>query len=390
MLAWTSGDLPFLWFAIVPDAAMLEITKHPGASIVFHRATAGANAFHHTPSAKSFADPRHLPFTMHMLARFLLPSQPLAALDKAKVTDDATLRAFSDQIQPETPRTPKGVIAPAKPMPYASQYPTPFRACGFEAALAGTGAAHVLFFPLAAGGAGYPGTAQPGLESVVESALLCLWNQCAWARDIPSKEQKNGGKSTFETPRPDLAKRPLWVAGHSGGNFSMGGALAKNALVIERALSFATNQEKDNVGNVIDNFRRAAEKRKAANLAFDGFVVSAPDLTNRYDKTTTTTGGKTFVTARGVSMSVEYAKRFIDTGAQITFLPAFAAQLDHFTIVARQARAGRRHQAAARQRRRSARLQTDEGRARAGRPRCDAAGLRHDAAALALLLHGAP
>lgn len=339
ILAWTSGKLPMIWFAVVPDAALAK-TATSAADIVFFRPPPGANSFTHKPDLAGFKDEKHhvsksgKVSTMWMLARFLLSSQPIASLRTAGVTDASILESFSDQIQPTTARTGSGAVDPRLPSPHISGFVQAFRACGLERSLGRSGAPHVLFLPLASENDGYPGAVRPGLKGVVETAMLCLWNQCAVARDIPVAlfSTTLDGPDPPKPQKPDVAARALWLAGHSAGNLSLGAALSGNGADVERALSFAATHHVGTIDNVITNLTMAATARKAAGKSIDAVVVTAPDLTSTWLPPPGAHGYTGIPTIRGVSMDVGMAKRFLQSGASVTFLPPFDQQLAHFTL----------------------------------------------------------
>ncbi|MCA9623463.1 MAG: hypothetical protein KC731_30790, partial [Myxococcales bacterium] len=330
ILAWASGSLPILWFAAVPDAAL---TSSDGADIVLFRPPAEANSFTHQPDAKAIAHEHHHKVTltgkvttMWMLARFLLAPKTVAQLRKAGVTDPRTIASFADEIQPVAPRS-QGKIVPAVPTPFVSGFPVAFRACALERALQQTGVGHVLLLPFASENDGYPGAQQAGLKGIVESAYLCLWNQCAVSRHLPMSRIQPDLDEVRPTPqRPDPRKRKLWVVGHSFGNTMMAAALSSNALDVERAISISPTTA---TSFVVNNARSAAAARKKNGASLDLFMVTAPDHTKQY---LTKTSGSLATSCRGVSMDVKGAQALIRTGARVTFLPAFDAQLAHYTL----------------------------------------------------------
>lgn len=337
VLAWTTGNLPMIWFAMIPDAA-LQKARPDGADIVFFRPPPGANSFTHKPDLAAFKDERHhvgkggKVSTLWMLARFLLSSRPMASL-RAAVADADLQSSFCEQIQPTTPRSSSGVIDPALPSPHISGFGESFRACGMERSLGRTGAPHVLFFPLASENDGYPGATRPGLKAIVDTAILCLWSRCALAHDIPTSMIDTRLDGPTEKPqRPDVARRKLWLAGHSAGNFSLGAALSRNGEDVDRAMSFAATRSQGIIDNVITNVTVAAAARKKVNKTLDAFIATAPDLTGTWLPPPGKSGYVGVPTIRGVSMDVALAKRFLASGASVTFLPAFADQLTHFTI----------------------------------------------------------
>lgn len=344
VLAWTSGKLPMIWFAVVPDRSFTNTETGTGADIVFFRPPPGANSFTHKPNAKAFLDVRHHKAstnkvsTMWMLARFLLSPQTMSALTGAGIGDTSTLGSFADQIQPISVRDENGLIVPDLPAPYISGFNEAFRPCSLEASLARTGEPHVLFLPLASENDGYPGAVRPGLKTVVGSAVLCLWNQCGMARDLPESEIK--GDLDDDTPRvnfPGVASRKLWVVGHSAGNLSLSQALNNNGADIDRAISCGATHSSGAIDGVAATLRTAADARGKVGKTIDAFILSAPDMTGTWQLKTVQVGtGKTAfskaTSARGVSMDVAMAKRFFDSGAKVTFLPSFDDQLTHFTI----------------------------------------------------------
>lgn len=336
VLAWTSGKLPMIWFAIVPDAALAN-TERPAADIVYIRPPPGANSFPYTPNAKGFTASQHTATTMQMLARYVLASQPLATLQAAGVTDAMTLRAFADQIFPND-RNASGNPDPAHPAPFISYFPTSFRPCWLEDSMNRAGAPHLLLLPLGTPDHGYPGTAEPGLKTVVESAFLCLWNQCAIARDLPSTDSLLPfGEDPDPVQTPSVQARKLWLVGHSRGNTLMASALATNARDVERVLTFSATPASNNLEPLIGILRTAAATRKSAGKKLDVFVITAPDLTHDWDLQTQSKGsGKSksvsATRCRGASMDPAHARLLVATGADVTFLPAFADQRKHYTL----------------------------------------------------------
>jgi hypothetical protein len=338
VLAWTTGKLPMIWFAAVPDAA-LQKTETSAADIVFFRPPPGANSFTHKPDLKGFKDDRHhvskdgKVSTLWMLARFLLSSQPMAALVTA-VADPSIQTSFSDQIQRTVPRNTNGKIVPASPVPHISSFESSFRACGMERSVDRSGAPHVLFFPLASEHDGYPGAVRPGLKHIVESAILCLWTRCALALDIPASTiSPNLDEPTPPKQQaPSVAKRQLWLGAHSAGNLSLAQALANNGADVDRALSFSATHFVGTIESVIAGLTAAATARKARGKTLDAFVVNAPDLTKTWLPPPGRHAYEGVATIRGVSMDVSLARKVLATGARVTFLPAFADQLTHYTI----------------------------------------------------------
>lgn len=200
------------------------------------------------------------------------------------------------------------------------------------------GAPNVLLLPLGTPDRGYPGTVEPGLKRVVESAFLCLWTMCAVARDLPQSPIRPDLDGDFApVQKPNASARKLWLIGHSRGNTLMGGALVPNARDVDRVLTFSATPVSDNLGPLIANLRAAVEARKKDGKKLDVFVITAPDLTHDWDRATTTSGtGKSKVTTatkcRGASMDVAHARQLIATGASVTFLPAFDQQRAHYTL----------------------------------------------------------
>ncbi|MEZ4297098.1 MAG: hypothetical protein R3B70_19185 [Polyangiaceae bacterium] len=228
-----------IWFAVIPDAALKD-TQKEAATVVFFRPPPGANSFTHKADLKGFTDAHHHSSpsgkvsTLWMLARFLLSSRPIAALRSAGVTDTDLLDSFSDQVPPITRASGGGQPGPPEPVgathKYISGFPVSFRPCGLEAVFNGAGAPHVLLLPLASENDGYPGAVAAGLKGLSETAILCLWNQCAFARDLPMSRVQPNLDGTSPTPQSPWVKgRKLWTAGHSAGNLSLAQASGTTA-----------------------------------------------------------------------------------------------------------------------------------------------------------------
>jgi hypothetical protein len=264
---------------------------------------------------------------MRNLSRYLLGSQPLAALQAAGVNDATTLWAFTDQIFPDS-RSASGVPDPALPVPRIDQFPLVFRPCWLEDAMNRAGAPNVLLLPLASRDEGYPGiTSKHGLKTVVESAFLCLWNQCAVARDIPSTDSLLAPGGSTALQRPSATARKLWMAAHSAGNIQMSDAISRNPVEVDRVISFSPVKATDKLEPLIRTLAVATPVRaQVKNDDLEVFVISAPDLTHDYRIT------KNPPTVRGASMKPEHAQKLIATGARVTFLPPFNDQFAHYTL----------------------------------------------------------
>jgi hypothetical protein len=193
------------------------------------------------------------------------------------------------------------------------------------------GAPNVLLLPLGTPDKGYPGTTHPGLKTVAESAFLCLWNQCAVARDIPSTDSLlDPGADPAPVQKPGAKARQLWLVGHSAGNGLMRVALAANGQDVDRVITFSATEASKNLEPLIGVLGTVAAARGDKKKKLEVFVGTAPDLTHHYDVTAATAQSPQVV--RGASMDPAHARQLIATGASVTFLPPFDDQFNHYTI----------------------------------------------------------
>ena len=321
VLAWTVGGVPMIWFVAIPDAA-IRPGSEGGANIVFFRPPPDDNSFPYTPDAAGFSKARHESTTMWILARYLLPSQSLAALVNAGVTDPDTQRAFASQLQPYRPKsTPTEPADPPDPMTLADALPDVFRPVGLQTAVNALPVPHLLVLPLGFDAFGKNDTGgyaslrlHGGLRDKMSTVFVLLWNTGAVARG---------------TPRPPApGNRDLWLAGHSAGNRSMCMCLERNAEDVSRVMSFSPTPKAANFDANLPRFTAASAKRKKANLPpLDLILTSAPDLTKTFE-------GEVPGQVQGISLDRKSYQALQRTGAAITAIPApdVEGQKEYYTI----------------------------------------------------------
>ncbi|MGH8551424.1 MAG: hypothetical protein ACRERU_23020 [Methylococcales bacterium] len=320
VLGWTGGGGPMIWFAVIPDDAVMSLTAAASAiaggsqptdaagstvaapaDLVFFRPPPGVNAFVYTFDEQGLADARHDDTTLRILARYLL--SPIPATDFGAIKSAGTVKEvdlLADQLQPLGGNSP-AAPTPADPMDIASGYPFAFRPVGLEAAFNRAGGNRVLFLPLAAGDTAtpYEGAVLSDLRTTLRNALTVLWSVAAVGRK--------------ETTIPNFNQRELWLAGHSAGNRSMWTCAQNNAADIGRLITFDATPWSDNLASGINSITLVVAARKKAKKGLDVFAIITPNLSQNKGK-----AGHPF---QGLDDDTDNALR--RTGAAVTILPDY-------------------------------------------------------------------
>jgi hypothetical protein len=320
VLGWTGGDLPTIWFAVLNDLAVgslrqgperpkteLENQKaQPGTpmpkrgpvDVVWLRPPADLNSFSYAASLKGFEDPRHDTTTWWNLCRWLLSPAPKDKLAVIKGLKDYT--QVIDQVEPLPPLKPAGksadVTARAKAAVGALYFHRPV---GLERIQARAARADIILLPLGADTKpGYSAAVRAGLASRVKAATALLWALGASARD---------------DMLPPASGRALWVAAHSGANFSLSAALDANPGDVARVISH------DAAGGPLPGLLAAIAKevkrRGTAPPPLETVFIVTPNLTSVDEGLT-----------QKVKDDIE------NTGAKVLHLPPFAQRQDFWRI----------------------------------------------------------
>lgn len=225
VLGWTGGDLPTIWFAVLSDMAVRSLrgagappankkpTRSP-ADIVWIRPPAGMNAFAYSADLKGFEHKNHDSTTWWNLTRWLL--SPAGKDRVSALSGLANFEEVLDQMQ-RPPSSSKTPVADGMAAAWSH------RPVGLERVLSRTEQPDVVLMPLGADTAqGYAAATRSGLPARVVAAMRLLWSTASAGRTDSA---------------PPTSGRKLWLAAHSGANFSLAAALAANAAGVDRVIS---------------------------------------------------------------------------------------------------------------------------------------------------------